>query len=113
MIGMMALKTEDTYYSLPMSQICPNSPNAKILDCFLSNYQIEQSLDHVMHFTSLDRDEAVRGIGLLVDAKLITKTNDGYITDFKSDRLIGLYSYYRATLGSNLANMFASPDHPV
>ena len=112
---MMALKTEDAHYSLPMSQVCPNSPNAKILDCFLSNYQIEQSLEHVVEFTGLEKREAVQGIGLLVDAKLIKKTTDGYITNFRSDRLIGLYSYYRATLGSNLTNMFlqSSVDSPL
>ena len=103
---MMALETEDMHYSLPMSQICPNSPNAKILDCFLSNYQIEQELKHVIQFTSLEKDEVVQGIRLLVEVKLIEKTPKGYITNFKSDRMVGLYSYYRATLGSNLANMF-------
>ena len=102
----MALKTEDACHALPMAQICPNSPNAKILDCFLSNHDIEQLLDHVARFTKLGNDEVVNGIELLVNNKLIQKSGDGYITNFKSDRLIGLYSYYRATLGSNLANMF-------
>ena len=103
----MALKTEDTYYVLPMARLCPIDPNAKILDCFLSNYQIEQALDHVVRFTKLDEDKVVKGIELLVNDKLIEKSGNGYITNFRSDRLIGLYSYYRATLGSNLTNVLA------
>ena len=102
----MKLATEDAYYSLPMARLCPSDPNAKILDCFLSNYKIEQSLEDVLRFTKLENDKVVNGIELLVNDKLIKKSGNGYITNFRSDRLIGLYSYYRATLKSNLSNVF-------
>ena len=102
----MAQKTEDVHHSLPMARLCPNDPNAKIMDCFLSNYKIEQKLVHVVQFTGLGMDDVKRGIELLVKDKLIKPSGDGYITNFNSDRLVGLYSYYRATLSSNLDNIF-------
>ena len=99
----------NTAYVLPMTRLCPTDPNAKIMDCFLSNYEIEQTLDNIVKFTGLDRNVVNNGIKSMLKDKLIKKTNNGYVTDFKSDRLIGLYSYYRATLKSNLDHMFASP----
>ena len=104
----MERETEGACYLLPMSRIFPDSPNAKILDCFLSNYQIGQSLNHVSEFTGLGKDAVSKGIALLADGKLIKRTDNGYVTNFKSERLVGLFSYYRATLGSNLSGVFAT-----
>lgn len=106
----MAQQTEGMHYSLPLSRLFPNHPNAKILDCFLSNYKIDQSIEHVMRFTGLKKDEVVSGIEQLVKEKLIEPYGDNYVTDFRpsSARLIGLYSYYRATMGANLDTMFPS-----
>lgn len=103
----MAQKTEGVHYSLPMAKLFPDDPNAKIMDCFLSNYNIVQSLDHIVRFTGLGTNEVKPGVELLVKDKLINLSGDGYITNFKSNRLIGLYSYYRATLKSNLSNVFS------
>lgn len=104
----MKREAEGVCCLLPMSRIFPDSPNAKILDCFMSNYQIGQSLDHVSEFTGLDKDAVSKGIKLLADGKLIKRTGNRYVTNFKSERLVGLFSYYRATLGSNLSNALAA-----
>lgn len=103
----MAQQTESMNYSLPLNRIFPSNPNAKIMDCFLSNYKIEQSVEHVANFTGLQTDEVKHGIEQLVKDKLIKSHGDNYVTNFSSNRLIGLYSYYRATMGSNLDNMFS------
>ena len=77
------------------------------MDCFMSNYKIEQSLDNIVQFTGLGMEDVKRGVELLVKDKLIKSSGSGYITNFRSPRLIGLYSYYRATLSSNLSNVFS------
>ena len=73
----------------------------------MSNYNIKQSIDHVVRFTELDIAAVQRGIELLIKEGVIRREGDNFITDFKSNRLVGLYSYYRATLGDNLAKMFS------
>lgn len=103
----MAQQTEGVHYSLPITRIFPDNPNAKIMDCFLSNYNIEQSPEHIVRFTGLDMEMVERGVGMLVKEKMIKPSGDKYITDFGSDRLIGLYAYYRATLGANLTTAFS------
>ena len=100
--------TPKTEYVLPMARLCPTDPNAKIIDCFMSNYELEQTLDNIVKFTGLDKNVINNGIELLLKDKLIKKTENGYITNFKTARLIGLYSYYRATLKSNLDRMSAN-----
>lgn len=103
----MAQQTEGIHYSLPLTRLFPDHPNAKIMDCFLSNYKLEQSVEHVSRFTGLEQDAVKRGIEQLVRDKLIKSQGDNFVTDFHSDRLIGLYSYYRATMGANLTGMFS------
>lgn len=90
-----------------MSRLCPNSPNARILDCFLSNYGIGQSLDGMARFTGLGPDEVKRGVDLLVREGMVRRSGGNYITNSGSRRLVGLYGYYRATLESNLASVFS------
>ena len=106
----MVRQTEGTSHSLPLSRIFTDHPNAKIMDCFLSNHGFDQSVEHVMVFTGLGSDEVMSGIGQLVGEKLIMPHGDNYVADLRpgSARLIGLYSYYRATMGSNLDNVFPS-----
>lgn len=103
----MAQQTEDAHYSLPLARLFPSHPNAKIMDCFLSNYKIDQSIEHIAHFTGLEQDEVRSGIEQLVKDQLVKPHGDNYVTNFSSDRLVGLYSYYRATMGANLDNMFS------
>ena len=103
----MAQQTEGIHYSLPLARLFPSHPNAKIMDCFLSNYKIDQSIEHVARFTGLTTDEVKHGIEQLVKDKLIKPHGDNYVTNFSSDRLVGLYSYYRATMGANLDGMFS------
>ena len=101
-------QTEGTHHALPLNRLFPDHPNAKIMDCFLSNHGLDQSVDHVVVFTGLGRDEVMSGIGQLVKEGLIMPHGDNYVADLRpgSARLIGLYSYYRATMGANLDSIF-------
>ena len=102
-------QTEGARHPLPLGRIFPGHPNARIMDCFLSNHGLEQSIEHVVEFTGLRREEVASGIGWLVGEGVISPRGDGYVADVGpgSPRLVGLYGYYRATMRDNLDNVFA------
>ncbi len=95
-------------YSLPLDRLFPGHPNARIMDCLLSNHGLGQSVENVVGFTGLKRDEAVSGLEWLAGEKLISTRGGNYVAEpgTGSARLDGLYAYYRATVGSNLDNAF-------
>ncbi len=104
----MSLKqTQKTdLFVLPLSRIFIDNPGAKILDCFLSNYQLEQKVADITTFTGMDRKIVVGEILNLVHEEIIKKVSeDVFITNFKSHRLEGIYAYYRSTLDSNFSNI--------
>ena len=102
-------QTEDPGHSLPPGRIFPGHPNARIMDCFLSNRGLDQSMEHVVKFTGLRREEVEAGVEALVGEGLIRPRGDGYVADVGpcSPRVVGLYAYYRATMRDNLDNVFA------
>ena len=93
---------------LPMARICPDDPNAKIMDCILSNYNLAQSVDDIARYTMLDVADVRTGIDLFIREDLVRKCSFGYVANFKSDRVMGLFGYCRATLDENLENVFSS-----
>lgn len=102
-------RTEGTGHSLPLDRIFPGHPNARIMDCFLSNHGLDQSIEHVAKFTGLRREEVEAGVRKLAGEGLIRPRGDKYVADVGpgSPRVVGLYAYYRATMRDNLDNVFA------
>lgn len=98
------IKTTENY-SLPFERLFSTEGMHKILDCLISNYELEQKIEDIIKFTKLEVSTADKCLSLLVTEKLIIKQNTTYKTKMASERLVGLFSYYRATMGENLRNL--------
>jgi len=94
-------------YSLPLERLFSIEGTDKVLDCMLSNYELKQKLEDVANFTKLQKEIVEKSLAALVKEELVKKIRDEnvYITNFKSDRLAGLFTYYRATLAENLGKL--------
>ena len=90
---------------VPLKRLFSTEGMHKILDCLLSNYELEQKPDDIAKFTKLGNSTVNQCLSVLVKEKLVIKQNTTYKTKITSERLAGLFSYYRATMGENLRNL--------
>ena len=89
-------------YKLPLERLFATEGVYRILDCLLSNYELEQKFMDIVKFTKLEIPLVENGLLVLEKEKLVSKHDDIYQTKITSDRLSGLFSYYRATMSENL-----------
>lgn len=92
-------------YKLPFERIFSMQGSCRVIDCMLSNYDLEQTIENISKYTNLDTTTTLDIIENLTKENVIIKIGKSYKTNFKSDRLIGLFSYYRATQKENLKSL--------
>ena len=91
--------------ALPLERLFASDGMYKVMDCFLSNYQLELTIDSIRKFTKLKKSKIDKCLVVLLQEHMIIKGISTFKTNFKSDRLTGLFSYYRATMSKNLENL--------
>ena len=98
------IETTNTY-TLPLERLFSAEGMHKVLDCLLSNYELEQKIDDISKFTKLEISKVDRCLVILAQERLVVKQHATFKTKIASERLAGLFSYYRATMSENLKNL--------
>lgn len=99
------IKATNTY-ALPLERLFSIDGMHKVLDCFLSNYELGQTIEDISKFTKLKKSKIEKCLTILTQEHLISKQDTTYKTKIaSSNRLAGLFSYYRATMSENLKNL--------
>ena len=99
------MRSTDNECKLPMERLFAEDGMYKVLDCFMSNYELEQTVSNMSDFTKLKKSKVNKCLEILVRERLLIKGASTFKTNLRSDRLIGLFSYYRATMSENLKNL--------
>ena len=92
-------------YALPLERVFHVKGMYKVLDCLLSNYELEQRVEDIAKFTKLENTKVDECLLVLMEENLAVKQNNTFKAKMTSERLAGFFSYYRATMGENLKNL--------
>ena len=99
-------------HELPMERLFYVDGMYKVLDCLLSNYELEQRVEDIINFTRLENSKVDKCLQVLIKKNLVMKQNNTFKAKITSERLAGFFSYYRATMADNLKNIeFKTIDH--
>ena len=92
-------------YALPLERLFSMGKMDRVLDYLLSNYELEQKIDDISKSTKLDKHIVQECLLVLLQEKLVVKEDSAYKVRIASERVSGLFSYYRATMNENLKNI--------
>ena len=81
----------------------------RVIDCFLSNYEIPLSVEDVYDITNLPRNNVKDILAKLQTQNIIKTEKDSdervFLANFISPKTMGLFQYYRAVLDENLEKL--------
>ena len=94
---------------IPFEILDSKSAPLRVIDCFLSNYEIPLTVNDVCEITGLSTNDVEPILENILKQKIIKQEKEldekVFLANFRSPKTMGLFQYYRAFLDENLEKL--------